>query len=239
VVTVAFLDSFALRSLPFDRPRVCAGSQLRTPTRCAALPAPLQSEMPKALAERTTAAAKARRPHAPKSRAVKLVQLHDALRRQLLHEPADALKSCQRGANASVLTRLTPTVLRRPSEAQRGRALNRTVAPDDALARATRLQLLITLERYRDALSVLATGELPVPQPAGSQPSSEPLPPGDPLNHPLETSYCLYKLDRFAEARSAIEGARDSAMDPDALDRGLLLLEAQIVRVMLRASLRP
>lgn len=69
------------------------------------------------------------------------------------------------------------------------------------------------------------------PPPTDGQRTAEvPLSAGDPLNHPLETSYCLYKLEHFDRARAVIQRARDAAMDPEALDRGLLLLEAQTVR---------
>lgn len=78
----------------------------------------------------------------------------------------------------------------------------------DALALATRTQLLVALDRYRDALALDSTHD-----------------------DPLARAYCLYKLARPHDARKELKAARDSAAhayDPRAVD----VLEAQLVRLV-------
>ncbi|GAA5999908.1 uncharacterized protein JCM10292_003532 [Rhodotorula paludigena] len=74
----------------------------------------------------------------------------------------------------------------------------------DALALATRTQLLVALDRYRDALALDSTHD-----------------------DPLARAYCLYKLARPHDARKKLETARVSTAhtyDPRAVD----VLEAQL-----------
>ncbi|KAI5480805.1 CDP-diacylglycerol-glycerol-3-phosphate 3-phosphatidyltransferase [Pseudohyphozyma bogoriensis] len=76
--------------------------------------------------------------------------------------------------------------------------------PEDTLAQQTKIQLLIALERYVPALSLL-----------GAEKKAS-----------LEGVYCLYKTGRIAEASDVIEevGASGDAEE----DRGLRVLEAQV-----------
>ncbi|GJN91997.1 hypothetical protein Rhopal_005025-T1 [Rhodotorula paludigena] len=74
----------------------------------------------------------------------------------------------------------------------------------DALALATRTQLLVALDRYRDALALDSTHD-----------------------DPLARAYCLYKLARPHDARKELKTAHDSTAhtyDPRAVD----VLEAQL-----------
>ena len=83
------------------------------------------------------------------------------------------------------------------------------LAPADALAGQTKVQLLIAVDRYPAAISLLRE--------AGNGESS------------LEHIYCLYKTGRVAEAAEGLAALCEDAAE----ERAVRLLEAQVVRCRL------
>lgn len=82
------------------------------------------------------------------------------------------------------------------------------LTPADDVAAQTRVQLLVTLERYTDALAALDASGAHETSPA--------------------RIYCLYKASRVSEAREAVTALEDEARE----DRTVQLLEAQVVRLI-------
>lgn len=89
------------------------------------------------------------------------------------------------------------------------------VRPDDAFAQTTKIQLLAGLDRYKDAVHLLASQ---ADAAAGEA-------------HPLERAYSLYKLGRNSEAIDIVLDANKAGSSlTDTQSRGMRLLEAQVVR---------
>ena len=80
----------------------------------------------------------------------------------------------------------------------------------DALASHTKIQLLLALDRYADALRLLASK-------------------GTEQEYAKEQVYCLYKTGRIADAGKAIEALHEQGGDED---RAIQVLEAQTVRAL-------
>jgi signal recognition particle subunit SRP72 len=80
--------------------------------------------------------------------------------------------------------------------------------PEDPDASQTKLFLLLQTEQYDAALALIDHD--------GENPS-----------HPFETAYSLYRLQRESEARDIVKSIKD---DGDVDNRGVIHLEAQLVR---------
>lgn len=117
-----------------------------------------------------------------------------------------ALKRCDRsklcGQSSKIETALSsqpahPTVLE--------------LQPENELARQIHIQLLLGLDRYREALQYIDRDE------TRSQ------------TYAVERSYALYKLGRFEQAATTVKDIKTASSDAD-IERTTAVLEAQVVR---------
>ena len=93
----------------------------------------------------------------------------------------------------------------------------RSLDPNNRLARQTHLQLLLSLDKYADALAY-ATAE----EQSGA--------------YNIEECYALYKLGRMAEAEKVLDSLREAIADDEDSARTIDVLDAQIVSAAYRKA---